>query len=54
MATVPTPPQNIEAEASLLGATLIDTYALIAQKNINLVQKIASDIVTLSNTYSTN
>jgi hypothetical protein len=29
-------------------------YALIAQKNINLVQKIASDIVTLSNTYSTN
>ncbi len=29
MATVPTPPQNIEAEASLLGAILIDTDAIV-------------------------
>lgn len=29
MATTPTPPQNIEAEASLLGAILIDTDAIV-------------------------
>ncbi|MFZ1248830.1 MAG: DnaB-like helicase N-terminal domain-containing protein, partial [Candidatus Saccharimonadales bacterium] len=29
MATTPTPPQNLEAEASLLGAILIDTDAIV-------------------------